>query len=319
MDFYKWPSIEAFRSVAHNSAHRFVVPYRGKIKLHGTNAAIQFCDGEVAAQSRFRILSLTEDNLGFAKWLASISFPLSLEDYTLFGEWYGPGVQRGVGVSKIDRKVFAVFAVRLNGYYITEPTAIAHYVPDHPDIFVLPWYSKSIAINFSAVSEESLAIINAQVGEVEKCDSWVCETFGVSGTGEGLVYYPCTPEGTGLPLDIDDMSPEYLGRRVFKAKGEEHRVNGHKEAVSLKQAMIDGAPQFVGFAVTEARLRQALFEVCQDHPRMQLTGDFIKWVQFDIQKECSEELKAFENPGKVLGLCGARAVAWLKAQCSVAA
>jgi hypothetical protein len=315
-DFHKWPSIESFRSVAHNSSGRGEVFYRSKIKMHGTNAAIIFGPEGVAAQSRTRIITPDDDNCGFAAWLSNASLSVAQVEFTLFGEWCGQGIQRGVAVSRIDRKVFAAYAVKVGDAFITEPDIVKSYAPNHPDIFVLPWNGSLFPINFLAVSADTLATINAEIADVEKEDPWVLSTFGVAGTGEGCVYYPVTEAGTGIALSVLNESPEYLGRRVFKAKGEAHRVNGHAEAVSLKMAMVEGVPAFASFAVTEARLRQGLFEVCQDSPAIQKTGDFLKWVQGDIRKECAEELSVFPDEGKALGVCGKVIVQWFKHQCN---
>ena len=75
--FNHFPSIEGFHHI-----RKFVekVPdalspgegicYMPKIKLHGTNAGIQVTpDGTVLAQSRTRIIDVSEDNMGFAKWV----------------------------------------------------------------------------------------------------------------------------------------------------------------------------------------------------------------------------------------------------------
>lgn len=316
MEFVKWPSIEVFKFVVHNSASQGTVNYRGKVKLHGTNAAFTFTPTGPVAQSRTQLITPEQDNAGFAAWVAGAGFT-GPEGVTVFGEWCGPDVQRGVAVSKLDRKIFAVFAVKVGDNFLTDPNDLRAYAPVHPDVFVLPWYGDEFEINFFSVPQSIVAHMNGQVAAVEAADPWAKEVFGVDGTGEGLVYYPTSDIGRGLTLSVLDDSPDYLGRRVFKAKGEAHRVNGHKEAVAISTALLEGVPEFVAFAVTVARLKQALSEVCPGGAFIQKTGEFLKWVQGDIKKECAEEMAALEaEEGKILGPCGARAVQWFKMKCA---
>src|SRR5688500_13166081 len=92
------------------------VAYRGRIKLHGSNAGV-VCEGDrLLPQSRNRELTLADDNLGFAAFAlapaqAEAIRTLALElraaveladerPLVLFGEWVGPGVQKRVAVSK---------------------------------------------------------------------------------------------------------------------------------------------------------------------------------------------------------------------------
>ena len=67
----KWPSIELFHNLRRTLAAVEVSPqltYRAKVKLDGTNAAVQiFPSGQVVAQSRSRVITPTQDNMGFAQ------------------------------------------------------------------------------------------------------------------------------------------------------------------------------------------------------------------------------------------------------------
>src|ERR1035437_7012068 len=79
MEFLGFPSIEKFHNVVKAVgvypvlAETGIVKYRGKVKIHGTNASVRVANGEgyaeFAAQSRTRIITPTDDNSGFAKWV----------------------------------------------------------------------------------------------------------------------------------------------------------------------------------------------------------------------------------------------------------
>ena len=80
-------------------------------KIDGTNAAIGILeDGTVYAQSRTRIITPGKmtDNFGFAGWVHDQADLLRdlLGVGLHFGEWWGPGIQRGYG---LDHKVFSLF------------------------------------------------------------------------------------------------------------------------------------------------------------------------------------------------------------------
>jgi hypothetical protein len=78
-------------------------------KIDGTNAAVIVTEeGEVAAQSRTRIITPDADNFGFARWVAEHADALadSLGPGRHFGEWWGQGIQRRYGLTE---KRFSLF------------------------------------------------------------------------------------------------------------------------------------------------------------------------------------------------------------------
>ncbi len=79
-------------------------------KIDGTNAAVVIDEfGGIAAQSRSRIITPSDDNFGFARWVAENSSDLlKLGPGHHFGEWWGCGIQRGYG---LNEKRFSLFNV----------------------------------------------------------------------------------------------------------------------------------------------------------------------------------------------------------------
>lgn len=302
----KWPSIESFynvrkylRAYSDEVEGKVVLPvvhYKAKVKLHGTNAAIQlFPDGRVVAQSRSSVLVGGNDNAGFAAWVLKnkSAFEHIIDNVnchiTLFGEWCGNGIQKGTALNKLDRRVFAIFAAQLgveddgNATLVTSPEALEILVPSHPDIFVLPWYGDAITIDF-ANPNKIVEEINEIVLEVEREDPWVKDIFNESGIGEGLVYYPVTKNN----------SREEFEELVFKAKGQAHRVRIAKVAVEVDPEVAESIDAFIKMYVTEPRLEQAAAEICGgvDHLEMKHMGNFIKWMIADIRKESVDDLEA---------------------------
>lgn len=99
MEFQAWPSTpRLFRECTITE------------KIDGTNAAVVVDPetGHVSAQSRKRVITPTDDNYGFARWVGDNAEALaeSLGPGYHFGEWYGQGIQRRYG---LGHKRFALF------------------------------------------------------------------------------------------------------------------------------------------------------------------------------------------------------------------
>lgn len=78
-------------------------------KIDGTNAAIIVTeDGQVAAQSRRRLITPDSDNYGFARWAYDNAEELAdlLGPGRHFGEWWGQGIQRRYDM---ETKAFSFF------------------------------------------------------------------------------------------------------------------------------------------------------------------------------------------------------------------
>lgn len=217
MAFVAWTEIESFHNIRKfTSAHpeilngKSLAHYRPKVKLHGTNAGIQcHADGRVITQSRTAELSPGNDNAGFAAWVKAnegawnCMLNVTRTNMIIFGEWIGPGIQKGVAVCSIPKKSFVVFAARLMSdpdSLIVEPTELQAMVEGIPDTYVLPWYNDGLNVKWSSSSEtltKDVDAINSWVSAVEENDPWVESVFGVKGTGEGLVFYPTSKEHLG--------------------------------------------------------------------------------------------------------------------------
>jgi len=78
-------------------------------KLDGTNACVIILDGAiVGVQSRKRLITIEDDNYGFARWAYENEADLlSLGDGYHDGEWCGLGIQKNH--HKLDQKYFFLF------------------------------------------------------------------------------------------------------------------------------------------------------------------------------------------------------------------
>lgn len=281
------------------------------VLVHNSNAGVRIKNGEVAAQSRTRLIDVKEDNAGFAKWVKTReewfkSLPIKemfgSTNVTVFGEWCGPGIMKGTAINQIPNKVFVVFAViayewRTGNYVaptdddaivLSEPAEIERLFVNKPDdVYVLPWCSEPIEVQYGnrAQLQEVADRLNKYIAEIEPCDPWVKATFGIEGTAEGAVYYPVDYEDRGQNMQ------KWFSDFVFKAKGEKHKVVKTKEAVQVDPEVAKSIAEFVTMFVTDARCEQGLNAI-GNVLDMKKTGDFLKWLSQDVLKESTAELEA---------------------------
>lgn len=305
----KWTSVELLHHVRRGleedrqstgEDHVYpVVTYRAKVKLDGSNGGVQILpSGDVVAQSRSRVITRDDDNIEFAAWVddhrALFASLANGEDHLIvFGEWCGRGIQKRTAISKIERRVFAVFAVQygdhksMDARLEVEPERIRAILPEHPDVFVLPWHGEAVTMDFADRGSLEVAAerINQLVADVEGCDPWVREVFGVDGMGEGVVLYP-VGDSAGPVARLGYTS------LMFKAKGDKHQVVRQKRPAQIDPEVAASVAGFVALFVTPARLEQGVREACGGELDMRHTGDFLRWIGQDVKKESPVEMEA---------------------------
>lgn len=316
--FMKFPSIEQFHNLMKFVEIRpHLVPakitYVGKIKLHGTNAAVVIDPkhDKIQAQKRTSMVTPEADNFGFASWVESnmdvwrelIPFVKKKQDNEspvyIYGEWCGPGIQNNVALSQIPKKQFVVFAV---GYHEdgdedkfileTSPSKILTewVIPVFEEIEDMKLAQNHLTVEMNLFNREDLVkkvqLINDMVDVVEECDPFVKQYFGVEGIGEGLVFYPIVDGKTAMDRD-------FFSRFAFKSKGEKHAAKGNTKGNStqLTPEQITSNNEFVKKFVTEDRLVKIVQEYLDNDFDTKRTGDFLKHFMSDVAKESKDELE----------------------------
>lgn len=335
--FLKWHDLESFQNVLRSRSkwepmkEIKEVSYTWKPKIHGTNAAIRITKDGVFAQSRTQIITPQDDNYGFAAWLETVKPHFSdlakacKEDgneYTFFGEWCGPGINKGTSINKIPEKIFAIFSAALFIFgefrWVYDPLAILLLLCNTvkkisiPNVYIIPNMTYNpLVVKFedSVSMNDFLYTVNSTIDKISENDDWIEKTFGVKGPGEGAVFYPWRLDA----LHDDNIYKQF----IFKAKGEEFRVNHHKTAAQVDPEVIKSQLEFVEYAVTEARLNQAMSVLFQNEtPTKEKTGDFLKWVCSDIFKECQNEIQDSGLDWKKLsGPVAQKARGWFMKKC----
>jgi len=312
----KFSSIEHFRSFLKELRRHYrdvaedEIPksflLEGTVKLHGTHADLVFrkcaCDDgddvvwKVHCQSRNRVLSLDQDNCGFANFVAGIPCNVLLDivrnieaiyrentgndatEVMVAGEFCGNDVQPKVALTQLD-KMFVIFDVKIDGqrqdfafYRVVECEKHAIYNIHRGGLFnaTLEWND----------SEAVVPILQNCTEKVEK-ECPFAKTFGIIGMGEGVVWRCRVPrrERDGYLHD---------SRFWFKVKGEEHAVSNVKTLKSSPRNDIKNANDFIAKAVLPARLQQGmdhLREMNLDHVDMKNLGTYLSWVVKDVFKE----------------------------------
>jgi hypothetical protein len=310
MKHIKWPSTNQFREVIRHvrSKAEFkgldsdgnpimdrnaVLPkimFEGTVKLHGTNAGVtlDFSTGEMYAQSRENIITPQKDNAGFAMWFegqreyfsqlfASLNnVIIKPETITVFGEWAGQGVQKGVAISQLPKKfyVFGISYTVLGNRYFAKTSKVKNMVNETDDIKCIHSYdSFLLEIDFENPQEAQNTLVNLTNNVEAECP--VGKAHGVSGVGEGIVWKPVDPD---LAND-----PGYW----FKVKGPKHSVSKVKTTAPIDIEKFNNIQKLAEALVTTNRLeqmKQQVFGIDGDVD-MTKTGEFIKAVMTDVWKE----------------------------------
>jgi|TARA_R110000851_G_scaffold87200_1_gene190035 hypothetical protein len=327
----KYPSIVQYRNIVKDVTRHGSTPtirFTGTVKVHGTNASVVIHpDGTMTPQSRNNTLDIHNDNAGFANWLEDhkqwfTDYRRYLENLgeafegdivVIYGEFAGMGIQKGVAVSSVS-KFFYVFGVKVMDYASSEDFWVRDRPLMEPDLSIIDAtqiWTRQIDIDFTNPTLAQNGMI-ALTEEVEN-ECPVGKFFGVSGTGEGVVWEHIDEKGVMIS---------------FKIKGEKHSISKVKTLAPVDVERLESIDAFVEYAVTENRLEQAVVEVLpittdydlgidssiRDFDRKYL-GAFIKWVSSDINKEESDVLEENGLSMKDVGSkLSAKARTWFFAQ-----
>ena len=315
----KFPSIDQFRTVVTNVNRHFnfvgldengeaiydptlpkpTLKFKGTVKLHGTNAGVSYNAKEsMWAQSRENIITPEHDNAGFAFFAhtheteflrmffdvaAKEDIDLHKNTISIYGEWAGKGIQKGVGISEIPKSFF-IFGVKITPHTETEEELKenpAYWVDgsylrnNEVKIFNIedfPTYEMEIDFNMPQLVQNDLADLTIAVEE--QCP--VANHFGAVGIGEGVVW---TCEFKGVV-------------HRFKVKGEKHSSSKVKTLASVDIEKLNSISDFITYAVTESRFNQALENTFPNNEPIDVKkmGDLIRWVVNDVIKEESDTL-----------------------------
>lgn len=315
MKLIKFPSIEQFRNVIanvnrtstfvglddigeavyDNNLKKPVIKFEGTIKLHGTNAGVSITENDFWAQSRENVITIQKDNAGFAafaefnkqvfiklanKIAERNDINLSSNIVTIYGEWVGANIQKGVGVSNLPKSFF-IFAVkitpivdqndeelvRLNPAYWVDYSDLRS--PDNKIYNIKDYKTYEIEVDFNLPQLVQNKVIEMTIEVENECP--VAKEFGFIGIGEGIVF-----------------TANYQGNRlIWKSKGEKHSSSKVKTLASVDVEKLNSIQEFINYAATKNRFDQAISIVFPNNEPIDIKklGDVIRWVVNDVVKE----------------------------------
>lgn len=316
----KMPSIGQFRNVIKHISHvaRFdgldeneepvynhnplpILKAKGTVKLHGTNGSVCYnaIDG-MWVQSKNNIITPEKDNAGFAFFVENnksifvelfenISYHYTVDcrikTISIYGEWAGQGIQKGVGISEIN-KGFYIFGIKISSnnkgdldwtdssYWLSNLRAIDN-LPQKNIYNINEFQTFELEIDFNnpLLSQNKMV---EMVQEVEK-ECPVAKHFGVSGIGEGIVF------------EVEYKNNIYR----WKMKGDKH---AGKSKVKVAKKVDDKKLQLILDTVEKITPEWRLLQVYNEtfdtinggKADIKGTGDYLRALINDIIKEDSD-------------------------------
>lgn len=202
---------------------------------------------------------------------------LTQNSIMLPAEWAGTGIQKGVGISQIEKSAFifaqakvAPFDKEFDSYWI-DTNKIDSIEDKIYNISNFKTYSIEIDFNVPQLSQNK--IIDMTIEVEDECP--VSKEFSQLGIGEGIVFYYLKPDGS---------------RFIFKSKGEKHAAKSKVKVLKVVDDEKINRMMELSEKITPSwRLEQMMTETFDlinggtvDRSKL---GDYIRAVMNDIVKE----------------------------------
>ena len=305
-----FPEIQQFRNTVRTVRERAehdgmtlpILTFTGSVKLHGTNASVVFpVEGGYYCQSRSQIITPEQDNAGFAKWVAAtydLFKHLENSGVAVYGEWCGQGIQKGVAISQVPKQ-FIVFAVRslLTNLWQSRSGIHATLGMELKTVYDYPTWT--IDIDFSKPEEAQNRLV--ELTEAVEVECPIGKSFGVSGIGEGIVWWP---------VPTENFNTHGL---VFKVKGEKHSESKVKTLAAVDVEKLESIKELVDTVLTNHRLEKKVESLQEQGIPFDIksTGQFLKLVGTDVWKEESDTILASGfKENEIMGAVQKKAKQW---------
>lgn len=269
--------------------------FKGTVKIHGMNAGISYNDNGMWVQSRKNIITVLSDNARYAFFVETKKdFLISIFDeikkkytidtknqtITIYSEWCGSGIQKGVGINNIEKSMF-IFGIKISPLIINELSDSSYWVDssgfssnENRIYNILDFKTYEIEIDFNQPQLAQNKIIELTIEVEDECP--VAKSFGFPNTiGEGIVFSYLNEKGQ---------------RQVFKSKGEKHagasKVKVLKPVDDVKiNKVIDVVNQITPIWRLDQMITETFNTLNGGVIEMKGIGTYIKAVMNDIVKE----------------------------------
>lgn len=308
--FYKYPSIEQFRTILKNLKTNIyfdgmandepVYDYSRTLpsvrifateKIHGTNGAVIYSNGEIYAQSRNNIITPLKDNQGFAGFVETnkedfmwifeeLKAYYNLEDdIVLFGEFAGGNIQKNSACTGLDKKfyIFNKFKSGSNWYKSDASDFRTDAIKNITDFKT--W---NFEVDFNSDIEISKFLENVQnvISEIEE-ESPLGKALGKE-----------TNIGEGIVCEFSYNNVNY----IFKCKGEKHSTSKvTKSQTPADREKLSAAEKCAEEICHTWRFEQGIVETCGSIDKVDIKqiGEYLKWVSQDTLKEESDIITSY--------------------------
>ena len=284
--------------------------YANRVLVHNSNAGVCYSESDgIWCQSRENIITPEKDNMGFAWFIEqnketviSIIKDLAKENrvnlnthiISLYGEWCGSSIQKGVAVAELDKR-FVIFehfkvspiepqedndgekaiwykTISYSDFGVPQPDIEWVESPENKIFNIMNFPTKTISIDFNNPERAQNELLEIMQEVENECP--VGKAFGVSGTGEGVVISHLTADGSLIQA---------------KVKGEKHSNSKVKTLEPVDTEKLDKIDKCVEEICHDWRFTQGLqeifgvdYEKTIDRKRI---AEVIKWVNSDTLKE----------------------------------
>lgn len=274
--------------------------YTGTVKLHGTNASIiihsrdlitfnsksqtlgkvekgeftLFSDNAEFAQSMSRRSSAVQQVCILAEQVCCDLYDDVVYPIKISGEWCGC-FHYNTPIRLADGSTEKI-GIKVQDEWLPVKE-ISSVCCDQSGIYnIMNFPTREITIDFNNPIFSQNELVKATEEVEEECP--VSKQLGIEESllGEGLVWTPNDPE---LAKDSGNF---------FKTKGEKHSISKTKSVAAVCPEKLRSVQAFIDYAVTDNRLEQGICEVGLDQ---KLVGQFIGWVNKDINKEEGDVLE----------------------------
>jgi hypothetical protein len=287
-----------------------VLEFQGVVKLHGSNGALCFSpDGSFYCQSRENIIDEIKDNAGFAHWANKEGYKIwenikqldvlrsnLVKHIVIFGEWVGGSIQKGVALNELSKR-FVIFGLKVIYEDETTEWLDSSLIDEMPEINVyniarIPKYEIEVDLNRPDRAIDEMMKLTESIGD--ECP--FAKTFGVSGTGEGIVW---------------SLKGEYGFSHSHKTKDDRHSRSKIKKLPTVDIVKMDNLQQAVETHIHEDRLQQIYDKIVLTEADKvpQNIATFIKNLIEDAWIEEGDAIRASDISRKEFGAATSKVAA----------
>lgn len=249
-------------------------------KIHGTSAHVGWKDGRLnfysGGEKYKRFVSIFDEE----KLATLFKEHLGAQDCVVFGEAYG-GKLQGMKATYGEQLKFVVFDIKIENSWL-----------DVPKAFKL---SRQLGFEFVYWELVSSDLKNLNIQRDFESTQAIRNGIGIGKKREGIVIRP--------PFEVKLNNGKRL---IAKHKRDDFRETKTKRVVGKDLQVLKEAEAIADEWVTPGRMENILSKKQEDFLDLKNTGEFIKIMTADIEREASNEIEMSKAAKKAIGKAAAK-------------